>query len=189
MHADYASSDVIEQSDQPEVGGRAGEFCHRHGLGGRRLIEIVNLLDGDVAEESQSREGHRFLRSFVGRLVGAELTGFSLYELPPAQTAWAYHYELNREEWLIVVAGEVVVRQPEGERTLAAGDVLCFPIGEAGAHQVRNDSDAPARFAMPSSLAGECFVAIRPDSRTAFDQRAGISKDRLDRRGPRLLGS
>ena len=33
---------------------------------------------------------------------------------------------------------------------------------------MRNDSDAPARFAMPSSWAGDGYVAIRPDSNTAL---------------------
>jgi len=33
----------------------------------------------------------------------------SAYELPPGEAAWAYHYELQREEWLLVVSGEVVV--------------------------------------------------------------------------------
>lgn len=49
-----------------------------------------------------------------------------------------------------------------------AGDVACFQPGEAGAHQVRNDSDATARFAMPSSWAANGYVAIRPDSNTAL---------------------
>jgi uncharacterized cupin superfamily protein len=139
-------------------------------------VTVFNLLDGAVAGESNTREGHRFLRSTIGREVGAELTGFSLYELPPAQTAWAYHYELNREEWLIVVTGEIIVRRPDGDCSLWAGDVLCFPVGETGAHQVRNDSSAPARFAMPSSSAGEGYVAIRPDSGTALISGPGFRR-------------
>jgi len=46
--------------------------------------------------------------------------------------------------------------------------IVCFPPGEEGAHQVRNESAAVARFAMPSSWAGEGYVAIRPDSNTAL---------------------
>ncbi len=46
--------------------------------------------------------------------------------------------------------------------------MTCFPIGAAGAHQVRNDSEAAARFAMPSSWPGDVYVAVRPDSNTAF---------------------
>jgi uncharacterized cupin superfamily protein len=129
---------------------------------------IFNLLDCDLAENAHAREGHRFLRAMLGQAAGAEHTGLSVYELPPGESAWAYHYELNREEWLIVVSGEVVVRTPAGEETLRAGDVTCFPIGSAGAHQVRNDSTSAARFAMPSSWAGDGYVAVRPDSNTAL---------------------
>jgi uncharacterized cupin superfamily protein len=132
------------------------------------VTEVFNLLDCDVAEDARVRDGHRFRRAMIGQAVGATLTGLSVYELPPGERAWAYHYELNREEWLIVVAGEVVVRTPGGDRTMGAGDVACFPSGEAGAHQVRNDSDRPARFAMPSSWAASGYVAIRPDSNTAL---------------------
>jgi uncharacterized cupin superfamily protein len=132
------------------------------------MTNVFNLLDGEVSEEERVRDGHRFRRTMIGRLFGAKLTGLSVYELPPRQRAWAYHYELNREEWLLVVDGAVVVRTPSGDRVLAAGDVVCFPPGEEGAHQVRNESDAPARFAMPSSWAGDGYVAIRPDSNTAL---------------------
>jgi uncharacterized cupin superfamily protein len=131
-------------------------------------VQAVNLRSCEVAAEPRARDGHRFLRSMLGQRVGAALTGFSVYELPPGEKAWAYHYELNREEWLIVVEGEVVVRTPVGESTLRPGDVVCFPVGEEGAHQVRNDAAAPARFVMPSSWAGDGYVAIRPDSNTAL---------------------
>jgi uncharacterized cupin superfamily protein len=137
------------------------------------MTEIFNLLDGEVAEDARARDGHRFRRTMVGQAVAAKLTGLSVYELPPGERTWAYHYELNREEWLVVVEGEVVVRTPAGDRTMVAGDIACFPVGEAGAHQVRNESAAPARFAMPSSWAGS-YVAIRPDSKTALIVGAGF---------------
>jgi uncharacterized cupin superfamily protein len=132
------------------------------------MTEIFNLLDGEVSEDPRVRDGNRFLRTMIGQAVGARLTGLSMYELPPGQAAWAYHYELQREEWLIVVDGEVVVRTPTGDRVLRGGDIVCFPTGEDGAHQVRNESSATARFAMPSSFAGEGYAAIRPDSNTAL---------------------
>jgi uncharacterized cupin superfamily protein len=129
---------------------------------------VFNLLDCEVAEDPRVRDGNRFLRAMLGQAVGAKLTGLSIYELPPGEAAWTYHYELHREEWVIVVLGEVVVRTPKGDRTLRAGDIVNFPTGEEGAHQVRNESDTVARFAMPSSWAGEGYVAVRPDSNTAL---------------------
>jgi uncharacterized cupin superfamily protein len=139
-------------------------------------VNVFNLLDGAVAAEPRARDGNRFLRTMIGQAVGATMTGLSLYELPPGEAAWPYHYELQREEWLIVVDGEVVVRTPHGERRLRAGDLVCFPPGEAGAHHVRNDSEAVARYAMPSSWAGEGFVAIRPDSNTALIVGDGLRR-------------
>jgi uncharacterized cupin superfamily protein len=140
------------------------------------VTQVFNLLTQELSESSSARDGHRMRRFSIGQHLGATLTGFSLYELPPGEKGWAYHYELNREEWLIVVDGEVVVRTPDGDRALRSGDVVCFPPGEQGAHQVRNDSDRPARFAMPSSWSDDGYVAIRPDSNTALIAGPGFRR-------------
>jgi len=55
------------------------------------------------------------------------------------------------------------VRTPDGDRTLRAGDVVCFPEGPGGAHAIRNESDSTARFAMPS-VDEPAGAAIYPDS-------------------------
>lgn len=137
-------------------------------------MNVHNLRRLELAEDARVRDGHRFRRTMLGQVVGAELTGFSVYELPPGERAWAYHYELNREEWLFVIDGEVVVRTPTGDVTLRAGEVTAFAIGPDGAHQVRNESAATARFAMPSSWSGPGYVAIRPDSNTALVNGSGF---------------
>jgi uncharacterized cupin superfamily protein len=96
--------------------------------------------------------------------VKASLTGLSIYELEPGEATWPYHFELTEEEWLIVVAGEVTVRTPDGARVLHAGDATCFPAGATGAHAVRNTGEATARVAMPSSSAPQGSGAVYPDS-------------------------
>jgi uncharacterized cupin superfamily protein len=55
------------------------------------------------------------------------------------------------------------VREPEGERTLSRGDLVCFPPGPTGAHKVTNPSDASARTLMWSS-ARVPAVSVYPDS-------------------------
>src|SRR5262249_46341894 len=75
-------------------------------------------------------------RRFSGEL-GAELWGGSLYELAPGQQS-AYHWQGGEEEWLLVLAGAVTLRTPEGEQVLRPWDLAAFPRGAAGAHQVRN---------------------------------------------------
>jgi uncharacterized cupin superfamily protein len=124
---------------------------------------VYNLRDGEL-QDPDGPEGHRFRDFGVARDAGAKLTGLAVYELPPGEAAWPYHFELNEEEWLIVVEGEVMLRTPDGERVLRAGDTACFPAGAAGAHAVRNAGSSTARFAMPSTEVPRGGAVVYPDS-------------------------
>lgn len=132
------------------------------------MTQVFNLLDGALAPDPKGRPGHRFSRERLTARFDSKLTGFSVYELPPGEAAWPYHYELNREEWLIVVDGELTLRTASGERPLHAGDIVCFAAGADGAHAVSNTSSGTVRFAMPSSFAPLGHVSIYPDSRKAL---------------------
>jgi uncharacterized cupin superfamily protein len=109
------------------------------------------------------REGFRGRRARLGRQAGAENLGLSLYELEPGQAAFPMHYHLGNEEMLIAVAGEPSVRTPEGERRLREGEVVAFPAGEGGAHQVVNRNDEPVRVLILSEMNAP-DVVVRPES-------------------------
>ena len=140
---------------------------------------MTNLRDCDLTPYEDSPDGHRFSGRSLAREVGAERTGFGVYELEPGQATWPYHFELGSEEWLFVIEGELTLRTPEGDQTLRAGDVVYFPEGPEGAHAVRNDSDATARFAMPS-VDQPTNAAVYPDTATfalhgpGFEHRAKL---------------
>jgi uncharacterized cupin superfamily protein len=59
--------------------------------------------------------------------------------------------------------GNADLRHPGGEDQLEPWDVVFFPPGPAGAHLVRNQSEAPARVAMFSSVTTVGAV-VYPDS-------------------------
>lgn len=129
------------------------------------MSRVVNLLALELPEPGEpAPPGHDFRARSLTRDVGAKRTGLGIYEVAPGQKTWPYHFELAEEEWLIVLAGEVVLRTPSGERTLRVGDVACFPAGADGAHSVRNDGTEPARYAMPSSSLGFADGCIYPDA-------------------------
>ena len=130
------------------------------------MTRVVNLLELELDEYREGPEGHRFSSASLTERVGALRTGLGIYELPPGEATWPYHFELNEEEWLIVLSGEVTVRTPEGERVLRVGDVACFPAGAAGAHAMRNDGQTAARFAMPSSVDPVWGGTVYPDKGT-----------------------
>jgi uncharacterized cupin superfamily protein len=125
---------------------------------------IFNLLGCELEAYTEGPEGRSFSARRLGPGAGAEQTGISVYELEPGNAAWPYHFELADEEWMIVIDGEVVLRTPDGERTMRAGDIACFPVGASGAHEVRNDGDAAARFALTSARLGTGGGAVYPDS-------------------------
>jgi uncharacterized cupin superfamily protein len=123
-------------------------------------ISLTNAaFEYDDDDPPGMRSGlHRF-----GRHVGAEQTGTSLYELPPGQALCPYHYEYGEEEWLLVVAGRPTLRDPEGAHELSPDDVVFFPRGPAGAHQIRNDSDKTVRVLMWSAVIHPA-ATVYPDS-------------------------
>ena len=126
------------------------------------MSDVFNLLDGEL-DRIEERPGYRNTRTQVGARLGAELLGATVYETPPGEKLWPYHWELGCEEFLVVVSGTPTLRTPEGERMLAPGDLVAFPEGEAGAHQLRNDSEEPFRVLIASTKS-DLYVAGYPDS-------------------------
>jgi uncharacterized cupin superfamily protein len=98
----------------------------------------------------------------VAGALGSAGTAAYIYDLSPGQSGGPYHYEYE-EEWLLVIDGSIVLRTPDGERTLRGGDLVCFPAGPPGAHKVVNRSDMPARTMMFSSSRVPA-VSVYPDS-------------------------
>jgi uncharacterized cupin superfamily protein len=106
--------------------------------------------------------GFRSREARLGASLGAEKLGATVYELPPGEAICPYHYEYPNEEWLIVLDGDPTLRTPAGERTLRAGDVVCFPVGPEGAHSVRGGSTT-AHVVMLSTKQ-KPDVSVYPDS-------------------------
>jgi uncharacterized cupin superfamily protein len=125
--------------------------------------KVFNLLDGALSGQEE-RPGYANRRTQVGATLGAELLGATVYETPPGEKLWPYHWELGCEEFAVVVSGTPTLRTPDGERVLEPGDLVAFPEGEPGAHQLRNDSDEPIRVLIGSTKSG-VSVAGYPDSR------------------------
>jgi uncharacterized cupin superfamily protein len=88
----------------------------------------------------------------VGKKIGGELIGATLYEVEPGNRMCPYHTHHANEEWLMVLRGEPTVRTPEGEQALREGDVVCFRRGKEGAHLVSNRTESPIRVLMLSTL-------------------------------------
>jgi uncharacterized cupin superfamily protein len=112
---------------------------------------VVNLF-GDDWDQERETGGYALRRLGVGRRLGGELLGASLFEVPAGKASGPYHFHWGNEELLIVLDGSPTLRTPDGERELRPGDVALFRRGEEGSHQVINRSEEPARFLMVSTM-------------------------------------
>ncbi|MFL5820435.1 MAG: cupin domain-containing protein [Solirubrobacteraceae bacterium] len=123
----------------------------------------VSISEPAFSYEPGDPEGFRSGVFALRALVGAQQTGASVYELPPGQAVCPYHYEYGEEEWALVIVGRPSLRTPEGTDQLEPFDVVFFPRGPAGAHQIRNDTDGAVRILMWSTVVYPTATAY-PDS-------------------------
>jgi uncharacterized cupin superfamily protein len=123
-------------------------------------VRKVNLV-GVELDEPLDESGFRHVATSVGPRLGARRIGAGVYEAEADVPIWPYHYHHGVEEWLYVIAGAPVLREPAGERALAPGDLACFPCGHAGAHTLRG----PGRFVI-FSAGNEAppYLSVYPDS-------------------------
>ena len=123
---------------------------------------MANVFEPDF-DSDQERPGFTYRRAKVGRQSGAERIGASVYAIPPGEATFPYHAHTANEEVLIVLAGRPSLRTPAGWRELEPGEVVAFPPGEEGAHQVQNRSGDEARVIVISTMIAP-EVTLYPDS-------------------------
>ena len=99
-------------------------------------MRLANLLS-DEFDHASEREGYRWQAARIGRAIGGKQIGASLYELAEGERSHPFHLHHAIEEWLVVVAGNPVLRDKDGERTLRA-------VTSSASRSART---APTRFA------------------------------------------
>lgn len=126
-------------------------------------MQRINIAEPEFTFDAEDPPGFRAGMLRFGPQLGAEQTGASVYLLPPGEALCPYHYEHGEEEWVLVLDGTPSLRTPDGIEQLEVMDVVFFPRGPEGAHQLRNDSDIPARVLMWSTVVNPT-VSVYPDS-------------------------
>lgn len=84
--------------------------------------------------------GHRVL----GDLGGLTLFGMHLERLPPKAMSSVRHWHETEDEVILMLSGEVILHEDDGETRLGAGDVAARTAGRANGHCLENRSGADA---------------------------------------------
>ena len=120
-------------------------------------------INDPVFDEPREHPGFLCSRARLSRQAGSERVGLSLWELPAGEAAYPYHWHLTEEELVLVLTGAPSLRTDDGWRELREGEVVAFPRGESGGHQLVNRTATTVRFLAFSSN-GEPDIVIYPDS-------------------------
>ena len=123
---------------------------------------MPNIYEPDF-DEPRDHDGFRSRRARLGHQLETERIGISLWEIPPGEKAYPYHFHLAEEEVLVVLEGTPTLRSPQGSRHLDRGEVVRFPVGADGAHQLANEGEDLVRL-ISVSTHGTPDVVIYPDS-------------------------
>jgi uncharacterized cupin superfamily protein len=124
---------------------------------------VINATAADVAADTENPPGFLTRYRQLGPLLGGELLGGTVYEFDPGERNGPYHYEIGNEECLLLLAGAPTLRHPKGREVLAVGDMVFFPEGPDGAHQLINESPEVTRVLILSTMR-EPFGCAYPDS-------------------------
>jgi uncharacterized cupin superfamily protein len=113
---------------------------------------VVDAMGIEVETGWDAPPGFQLHYCQLGPLVGGQMLGGAVWEFAPGTRSGPYHYHHGNEECLLVLAGTPTLRHPEGRDVLAVGDMVVFPEGVDGAHQLINESETGARALMMSTM-------------------------------------
>jgi uncharacterized cupin superfamily protein len=109
----------------------------------------------------------------------ANLTALGASHVTLAPGAWSSqrHWHAEQDELVVMLQGEAVLVEDDGETIVRAGDVLAWPAGVQNGHHLQNRSDAPCLFVAISAGPREQDHGEYPDIDMAFDAEGYAHKD------------
>ena len=100
---------------------------------------IKNIADIQAITQDRPDTTFNVKPVIIGKDV--DTCAVSFVEVPPGKYAWPYHYHDQSEELFYIISGQGQLRSFYGEKSIKAGDMLCFPTGEKGGHLIVNTSE------------------------------------------------
>jgi uncharacterized cupin superfamily protein len=82
----------------------------------------------------------------IGRAFGLKDFGVAHVTLEPGGISSQRHWHEEEDEFVVMLAGEAVLVEDDGDTVMEPGDCAVFPKGAANGHHLVNRSDAPCIF-------------------------------------------
>lgn len=125
------------------------------------VIKNINDIEPKVADRSPETTFS------IRKVVGDDETdtySAAFIEVPAGKYAFGYHFHDQSEECFYVVSGQGILRNFYGETPVKAGDMMCFPTGEKGAHVLTNSSDTEPLIFIDFDVKAKTDIVTFPDT-------------------------
>lgn len=109
--------------------------------------------------------------------AGLERMGATHVVLKPGGYSSQRHWHREQDELVVIVEGEAILIEDEGECTVRAGDVLAWPAGVENGHRLHNRSDKPCVFVAVSAGDPDSDSGVYSDIDMVFDADGYAKKD------------
>lgn len=87
----------------------------------------------------------------LGEAAGLTQFGVNIVTLQAGAVASLRHWHLREDEFAMVLEGELVLVEDDGETPMNVGDCAAWKAGVANGHRFINRTDSPARFLVVGS--------------------------------------
>lgn len=100
--------------------------------------------------------------------AGLRAMGVSHVTLKPGAWSSQRHWHLLEDEFVVILAGEAVLVDDDGEHPMRRGDCATFPAGERNGHHLQNRSAAECVFIAVSAGDADADRGEYPDIDMVF---------------------
>lgn len=130
---------------------------------------------GYPAPYDRAVQGRMYRR--LAPAAGLSLMGASHVTLAPGAWSSQRHWHGGQDELLVMLEGEAVLVEDQGETVVRPGDLLAWPAGERNGHHLQNRTDVPCVFVAISAGPREGDSGEYPDIDMVFGPDGYARKD------------
>ncbi len=99
----------------------------------------------------------------LGDAAGLSDFGVNLVRLPPGKWSSQRHWHTSEDEFVMMLEGEVVAVENDGDHLLKAGDCIGWKAGQANGHCLQNRSSSDAVYLEVGSRRPQTDACDYPD--------------------------
>ncbi len=103
---------------------------------------IITNENNLVGKHKAEQEPYEYVKYEITPKEDVSQCYVAIYEIPPMKSNYPYHYHAANTEVFYILSGQGILRTPNGDRSIKAGDCIVCPPSESGAHKLFNPSNS-----------------------------------------------